>query len=113
MSYLMLIRILAIVAPILLLCSLWWYAGSPRQSQEIGNTSQEVGVKTDEVGQGNTPTVVPKEPKAPVYRVLRVVDGDTLDIQTVGKVRLIGINSPESVKPDTMPECYGKEASEI
>lgn len=42
-----------------------------------------------------------------------MVDGDTLDVQTVGKVRLIGIDAPESMKPDTKPECYGKEASEI
>jgi micrococcal nuclease len=47
--------------------------------------------------------------------VLRVVDGDTLKI-TAGDgedtVRLIGINTPETVDPRTTVECFGKEASE-
>ncbi len=35
--------------------------------------------------------------EAPVlYRVQRVVDGDTLDIQEIGRVRLIGIDAPET-----------------
>jgi micrococcal nuclease len=59
-----------------------------------------------------------------VGRVLRVVDGDTLLVQieqttsglqqnSVGaqKVRLIGINSPESVDPRKAVECFGREAS--
>ena len=46
--------------------------------------------------------------------VKRTVDGDTLDVIVEGreeKVRLIGINSPESVDPRRPVECYGKEAS--
>ncbi|MDB5204645.1 MAG: Micrococcal nuclease [Candidatus Taylorbacteria bacterium] len=46
--------------------------------------------------------------------VSRVVDGDTLKIKTGGTedtVRLIGINTPESVDPRTTVECFGKEAS--
>ncbi len=49
------------------------------------------------------------------YKVLKVVDGDTLDIDYNGnteRVRLIGINSPESVDPRRPVECYGVEASE-
>ena len=44
----------------------------------------------------------------------RVVDGDTL-VGTIGdreeRVRLIGIDTPESVKPDAPVECGGKAAS--
>lgn len=46
--------------------------------------------------------------------VPRVVDGDTLKIKIGDKedtVRLIGINTPESVDPRTTVECFGKEAS--
>ena len=46
--------------------------------------------------------------------VLRVVDGDTVDVMLSGlrtRVRLIGINSPESVDPRRPVECFGKEAS--
>jgi micrococcal nuclease len=59
--------------------------------------------------------------------VTRVVDGDTIEVTVteiapgpgggfteVGQgydVRLIGIDTPESVKPGTPVECFGKEAS--
>lgn len=48
--------------------------------------------------------------------VSRVVDGDTIAVVTDGtevKVRLIGINAPESVDPRRPVECMGKEASVV
>lgn len=48
-------------------------------------------------------------------RVVRVVDGDTIHVRlpdgTKEKVRYIGIDTPESVKPDTPVECFAKAAS--
>jgi micrococcal nuclease len=46
--------------------------------------------------------------------VTRVVDGDTLVVDTGGaeeRVRLIGINTPESVDRSRPVMCFGKEAS--
>lgn len=46
--------------------------------------------------------------------VLDVVDGDTLVVDIDGTrehVRLIGIDTPESVAPERPVECYGREAS--
>jgi len=46
--------------------------------------------------------------------VERVVDGDTVVVDVDGhrtRVRLLGIDTPESVKPDSPVECYGPEAS--
>jgi micrococcal nuclease len=46
--------------------------------------------------------------------VVRVVDGDTLVADVGGneeRVRLIGIDTPESVKQGAPVECFGKEAS--
>lgn len=46
--------------------------------------------------------------------VVRVVDGDTIVVLVAGeekKIRMIGINSPESVDPRKKVECFGKEAS--
>ncbi|HZQ27945.1 MAG TPA: thermonuclease family protein [Acidimicrobiales bacterium] len=47
--------------------------------------------------------------------VARVVDGDTIAVR-VGtrqeKVRLVGIDTPESVKPRTPVQCFAHEASE-
>ncbi|MCX6703459.1 MAG: thermonuclease family protein [Candidatus Zambryskibacteria bacterium] len=48
------------------------------------------------------------------YLVTRVVDGDTIEVTKNGvkeKVRLLGINTPETVDPRKMVECFGKEAS--
>jgi micrococcal nuclease len=49
------------------------------------------------------------------YEVIKVVDGDTFDIkvgeQTV-KVRMIGIDTPETVDPRKVVQCFGKEASD-
>ena len=49
-----------------------------------------------------------------LYDVLRVIDGDTIDILYEGektRIRLIGINTPETVDPRRTVECFGKEAS--
>lgn len=48
------------------------------------------------------------------YKVTKVSDGDTIHIDMDGrdeKVRLIGINTPETVDPRRPVECFGKEAS--
>lgn len=48
------------------------------------------------------------------YKVIKVIDGDTLHVDVNGadeKVRLIGINTPETVDPRTQVQCFGKEAS--
>lgn len=49
------------------------------------------------------------------YQVVRVIDGDTLVIDQEGteqRVRLIGVNTPETVDPDRPTQCYGVEASD-
>ena len=47
-------------------------------------------------------------------RVLRIVDGDTIQVALKGtreKVRYIGIDTPEEVKPDTPVQCYARKAA--
>lgn len=49
-----------------------------------------------------------------VAPVTRVVDGDTIEVRLGGvveDVRLIGIDTPETVKPDTPVQCFGPRAS--
>lgn len=47
--------------------------------------------------------------------VIRAVDGDTIDVRlggTIERVRYIGIDTPETVKPGTPVQCFGHRASE-
>ncbi len=47
--------------------------------------------------------------------VVKVTDGDTITVETQGRttpVRLIGVDTPETVAPDQPIGCYGPEASE-
>jgi len=62
-----------------------------------------------------------------IAEVTRVIDGDTVEVRITERndgpgagqaeigetysVRLIGIDTPESVKPGSPVECFGKEAS--
>lgn len=62
--------------------------------------------------ENNDPEILIENSKE--YLVKRVVDGDTFEIESEGKsfkVRMIGMNTPETVKPNSPVECYGKEAS--
>ena len=55
-------------------------------------------------------------PLVPNATVLRVVDGDTIVASIDGteeRVRLIGIDTPETKKPDTPVQCFGPEASDF
>jgi len=68
-------------------------------------------------GPGSAPAVadVPSPPgDAFAATVERVVDGDTVIARRDGqqlRVRLIGIDAPESVQPDAPVECFGPEAA--
>lgn len=63
-----------------------------------------------------TPAPTPEPPTAQLYDVVRVVDGDTIIVNVNGveeRIRLIGIDTPESVHPDpTQNNRYGTIASD-
>lgn len=55
------------------------------------------------------------QPATVLYPVEKVVDGDTIDVTIKGKterIRLIGMDTPETVDPRTVVQCFGKEASD-
>jgi micrococcal nuclease len=73
----------------------------------------------DRIGSNQSSPSVGLEGMAPGDRVSaevrRVIDGDTIEVELDGRtedVRYIGIDTPESVKPNSPVECFGKEASE-
>ena len=45
--------------------------------------------------------------------VTRVVDGDTIHVEGIGSVRLIGVDTPETVDPRKPVEFFAKESSEF
>jgi len=52
--------------------------------------------------------------KKHLFPVLRIIDGDTIVVDVDGvseKIRLIGVNTPETVDPRKKVECFGKEAA--
>jgi micrococcal nuclease len=54
------------------------------------------------------------EPTSATAYVKRAVDGDTIEVEFDGRsedVRYIGIDTPETVKPDTPVQCFGPRAS--
>jgi len=49
------------------------------------------------------------------YLVTKVFDGDTIAVNMDGreeKIRMIGVDTPETHKPNSPVECFGKQASE-
>lgn len=65
------------------------------------------------------PITAPSENKevsnTELYKVVSIQDGDTITVSvadTDEKVRLIGVDTPETRDPRTSVQCYGKAASE-
>lgn len=47
-----------------------------------------------------------------LFKVVKVIDGDTITLENGEVVRYIGIDTPETVHPSKPVQCFGKEASE-
>lgn len=73
----------------------------------VGNISQPAEINT-------TPSPVSPSTEGERFRVVRVVDGDTIEVEINGKtepVRYIGIDTPETVDPRRPVQCFGVAAS--
>jgi len=46
-----------------------------------------------------------------VETITRVVDGDTFSTDQSGTIRIIGVDTPETVKPNAPVDCFGPQAS--
>jgi micrococcal nuclease len=60
------------------------------------------------------PVAVPGGGRGLPATITHVIDGDTVDLRIGGRTeraRLLGIDTPETVKPDAPVECFGPEAS--
>ena len=64
--------------------------------------------------QVSSPTQAVESFTTSLYDVIKVVDGDTIEVAINNKkekIRLIGIDTPETVDPRKPVQCFGKEAS--
>jgi micrococcal nuclease len=62
------------------------------------------------------PTDTAQRQEEKFYKVTKTVDGDTIEVQ-IGKkkekIRLIGVDTPETKDPRKPVQCFGKEASAV
>ena len=88
----------------------------PADRAERGGPSNNKGVKErpEKPPGGRAPENRPTAPPAPTAVVTRVVDGDTVEASYRGAIidiRMIGIDTPETVHPSEPVECFGPAAS--
>lgn len=72
-----------------------------KQPNEVQITPTEIASDSTELAKGNLQKA----------KVVRVIDGDTIELEDGQKVRYIGIDTPETVDPRRDPQCFGQEAS--
>ncbi len=86
-------------------------AAAPRSSTDPGRVREHrSGTAQGRPGAAATT----RTPPGRLHRVLRVIDGDTVEVAYRGSavsVRIIGIDTPETVHPSEPVECGGPEAS--
>jgi micrococcal nuclease len=73
-----------------------------------------IGAGVGACGGSARPAATTPAALAPNATLEHVVDGDTVDVEVGGRrerVRLIGIDTPETKKPNTPIQCYGPQAS--
>lgn len=88
----------------------------PTKSEPSRTKSPDTGSTSDPSGQDGSPGVrrLAKGPVSTGWRITRIVDGDTVDATRRGRtltLRLIGIDTPETVHPTEPIECFGPQAT--
>ena len=84
----------------------------PGTSPALDRARAEAGKAYGKARDRLSPPPAPGPPAGGALRtVVRTVDGDTVVLDGNEKVRLIGVNAPESVDPRRPVQWYGKEAA--
>lgn len=101
---------------IAILVSLLFTGGdAAKYSEDVNNSDNNTlnTVPLENPSQPSIQEITTKQLTGP-YRVSKVIDGDTIDVIIDGKterLRLIGIDTPETVDPRKPVQCFGTEAS--
>ncbi len=100
-------RSLLVVVVLALLALLrWWQDQRPGEPGLPGERPSATRPAELPTSPGSAEDLPPGE-----YRVARVVDGDTLLLENQARVRLLGVDTPETVRPDSPVEPWGPEAA--
>lgn len=121
---------LAVSSLFLIVILLAIFSEKPTFDQSVSNDTKEVNYSDEfssedkiieitsetEISKITESKVVDVEvlPKSSEFKVVSVTDGDTFKVDINGKIetiRVIGINTPETVHPSKVVECFGMEAS--
>lgn len=107
-------QIRSLLVALITICVAWFL-----QRQNLPELSDQVSSVDPNRSTSSTPSHVSTSTEPRVFtnaQVKKVVDGDTIEVvfdnaSSSAKIRLLGINTPESVDPRRPVECFGKEAS--
>lgn len=102
--------VLAALLAVLSACS----GGGPRGAAPAAPTTAATSAAATSATPAAAGGLVPRGPVDRGWRVSRVVDGDTVHVTRAGvrlKVRVLGIDTPETVAPGEPVGCFGPEAS--
>ncbi len=77
--------------------------------QSIEGTQRTIEKPSEEQAEQSTENT---EKQELLFKVVKVVDGDTIKLENGEVIRYIGIDTPETVHPSEPVQCFGKEASD-
>ncbi|MDQ3099236.1 MAG: thermonuclease family protein [bacterium] len=83
---------------------------SPVPSSSSDSITQASPLPSVSVSATDSSTVLGTTTREKVI-IRRIIDGDTIELSDGRKLRYIGIDTPETVKPNAPVECFGKDAS--
>lgn len=121
--------LLAVIALFTIFTGSVWVSAmtSPSKPEIKGEQTAQVTptleVQTDVVETAKEPTPTQEVTSTPTpadtrqtAKITKVIDGDTINVSINGKteiIRIIGINTPETVDPRKPVECFGERASAV
>ena len=106
---------LAVLVTLLASCQL----DSSNSQRRDDQRNRDNPTKAQSTKPPRTGAALPNLAKGPLdqgWRVIRVVDGDTVEVERQGRsltLRLIGIDTPETVHPTEPVQCFGPQASQF
>jgi endonuclease YncB( thermonuclease family) len=84
------------------------------KSEEVKQPANPVSTTTQKTETPVSTKTVQQPAKQDGYKVVSVVDGDTIKVSingTTETLRIIGLDTPETLDPRKPVQCFGKEAS--